>query len=205
MITAQDIRDVKFSKSLGGYKTSEVDMFLDDCADTVEALAAANSENERKMQVLAESIVEYRDREDSIRTALLSAQRMSDTVIAEANDKAADIVKAAEEEAAQVKAKAEETIAAELAELKRIKSEVAAFKARLFATYREHLTLIGILDGEEEADECGVAPCDDEPQEEVVVQEETATESAVAADEQPQDVMDAVGLDFSAFELQDDE
>ena len=38
--------------------------------------------------------------------------------------------------------------AAELEELRRIKQEVADFKGKLLATYREHLTLIGILESD---------------------------------------------------------
>ena len=38
MLTPNDIRNVVFTKGMGGYKTSEVDVFIDECADTVEAL-----------------------------------------------------------------------------------------------------------------------------------------------------------------------
>lgn len=64
MLTEQDIKEVVFTKSLGGYKTSEVDAFLDQCAETVAALTTTNEENTRKLQVLAESVVEYRNQED---------------------------------------------------------------------------------------------------------------------------------------------
>ena len=33
MYTAEDIRNITFTKSLGGYKTGEVDDFIDICAD----------------------------------------------------------------------------------------------------------------------------------------------------------------------------
>ncbi len=199
MVTAQDIRDVIFSKSLGGYKTAEVDAFLDACADTVESLTATNEENERKMNVLAESIMDYRKREDSIHTALVSAQRMSETIIAEAHEKAAEIVAAAEVEAGKARETAEAAIAEELEELKRIRNEVATFKSRLMAAYREHLTLIGVLDGDQE---------DDSPSVETApAQEETPV---AVVDAPSQDAMDAPeietsGLDFSAFALDEDD
>ena len=146
MITAKEIREVKFNRSLGGYKTTEVDEFLDRCADSVEELVKNNDENERKMQVLAETIMDYRNQEDSIRSALISAQRMSESVISDARKQADDIRNAAQVEAAAVKDKAMADIAVEMEELRRIRQEVADFKAKLLATYREHLTLIGILD-----------------------------------------------------------
>lgn len=211
MVSAQDIRDVKFSKSLGGYKTAEVDAFLDDCAETVASLAQTNEENERKMQVLAESIVEYRNREDSIRTALVSAQKMSDAVINEANGKAEEIIAQAHEEAAQLKEIAEKEIADEKAELARIKGEVAAFKSRLMAVYREHLTLIGVLEGEEEK------PAEEQPKTEeeasapaqppIAAPVEPVDELpvVVSADVQDGHTFDKAGLDFSSLQLKEDE
>ena len=81
MYTAEDIRNITFTKSLGGYKTGEVDDFIDICADTVEELTKTNADLKKKMELLANKVVEYRNDEDSIRTALLSAQRMGDTVL----------------------------------------------------------------------------------------------------------------------------
>ena len=95
MISAKDIREIKFTRSLGGYKTTEVDDFLDRCADAVEELTRINDENERKLQVLAETVMDYRNQEDSIRSALISAQRMSESVISEARKQAEDIREAA--------------------------------------------------------------------------------------------------------------
>lgn len=146
MITAKEIREVKFNRSLGGYKTNEVDVFLDRCADAVDELVKLLSENERKMQVLAETVVDYRNQEDSIRSALISAQRMSESVISEARKQAEDIRDAAHADAEAMHEKAVADTAIEQAELRRIRQEVADFKAKLLAAYREHLTLIGVLD-----------------------------------------------------------
>lgn len=146
LLTVEDIQRVQFSKSFGGYRTDEVDEFLDRCAETVDVLTSAHAADEQKMQVLAESIVDYREREDSIRTALLDARRMSDTILEEARQRAEQILAEAGEEAAHVRETAQATIEAEKAEMARVRNEVAAFKARLMSIYREHLTLIGVLE-----------------------------------------------------------
>ncbi|MBQ8683320.1 MAG: DivIVA domain-containing protein [Clostridia bacterium] len=147
MVTANDIRGIKFNRTMGGYRKEEVDDFLDICADTVEELTKQAEENTRKMQVLAETIVDYRNQEDSIRSALIGAQRMSESVIADAKKQAEDILAAAQEEAANMHEKALADTAAEQKELARVKQEVADFKARLMSIYREHLTMIGVLEG----------------------------------------------------------
>lgn len=205
MVTAQNVREVRFTKTMGGYKTAEVDSFLDQCADTIEALNKDAEENTRKMQVLAETIVDYRNQEDSIRTALMSAQRMSETVIAEANDKASAIIAEAEEKAATIEEETKKRIQAELDELARIQKEVVAFRSRLLATYREHLTLIGVLAEEEKPEEqASSAPIEEEstaPEEEVVavVEEQPAAEVLIP------DAAQEVKIDISAFELKEDE
>ncbi len=149
LLTAQDIQEVQFGKSFGKYKSGEVDVFLDRCAETVDALTRTNAENEHKMQVLGQSILDYRAQEDTIRNALMNAQRMSDTILEEARQKAEQIVSEAQEQAGHIHETAEKDVVAERAELKRIQEEVSAFKARLLSIYREHLTLIGVLADEE--------------------------------------------------------
>ena len=67
MLTVKDIQEVQFTKKMGGYNTAEVDEFLDKCAETVEALTAQAAENAQKMQVLAETVLQYREQEDTIR------------------------------------------------------------------------------------------------------------------------------------------
>ncbi len=209
MVTAQSIQDVRFTSAMSGYKKAEVDAFLDQCAATVEELNATVEENTRKMQVLAETIVEYRNQEDSIRTAVLGAQRMSDSVIAEANEKAQTIITEATEKAAAILAEAEDkaahiaeesqkSIRDELDELARIQKEVAAFRSRLLAAYREHLTLIGILNDDEKDVSVTEEPVKEAvPTEEIAEQEIVSAEQTVPADE--------VKLDISAFELPDEE
>lgn len=198
MITAKEIREVKFNRSLGGYKTNEVDAFLDRCADAVEELTKLLNENERKMQVLAETVMDYRNQEDSIRSALISAQRMSESVISEARKQAEDIRDAARADAEAMHEKAVADTAHEQEELRRIRQEVADFKAKLLSTYREHLTLIGILDGNTTESEVAA----EEPSvvaESVVAEEDPVTEAPaprVVSHDMP---------DFSALELIDND
>lgn len=216
MLTANEIREVKFNRSMGGYKTNEVDDFLDRCAEAVDELTKINNENERKMQVLAETILDYRNQEDSIRSALISAQRMSESVISDARKQADDILAAAKTEAAEMHEKAVADTAAEIEELNRTKNEVADFKAKLLSIYREHLTLIGVL-----ADEAGEAPAPaSAPVEETPVEEEPPVVNTTVFEEPVMNPSDLIAVedeeepivnlnrdipDFSALELKDDE
>lgn len=157
MYTPQEIRSIEFTKTLGGYKTTEVDDFIDGCADTVEALLKEKNELAKKLEVLADKLVEYRNDEDSIRTALLSAQRLGDTVVREANHKAGLILDDANIKAKKIEETAKRKIVDEEKELERVKKEVSLFKNRMMSIYREHLSLIGLLPEEENTDETAKA------------------------------------------------
>lgn len=150
MYTPEEIRNIEFTKTLGGYKTSEVDPFIDNCADTVEALMREKDELTKKLEVLADKLVEYRNEEDSIRTALLSAQRLGDTVVREANHKASLILEDANIKAEKISENARKSIQQEEEELRRIQKEVADFKKALLSMYRKHLAVIDALPEEEE-------------------------------------------------------
>ena len=142
MYTATDIRNVEFSKNMGGYKAVEVDAFVESCADTVEALTAEKDALNKKLAILADSLMEYRRDEDSIRSALLSAQRMGDSIVKEANEKAEQITAAANAEAAAIVENAKKDIASYENELERVKKEVSDFKASVLTLYKEHLALL---------------------------------------------------------------
>lgn len=148
MLTLDQIRNIEFNRGRG-YRAEDVDEFIDNCVETVEALLRDKEELSQKMQVLAEKVVEYRNEEDSIRSAVLSAQRTGDRTIREAEEKAAAIVSEAQTKAQTMREEALLQIEAEKKELDRIKQEVTEFKARLMAMYREHLEQIGMLPAEE--------------------------------------------------------
>ncbi|MBR5474083.1 MAG: DivIVA domain-containing protein [Lachnospiraceae bacterium] len=203
MLTAKDIREVKFNRSMGGYKTVEVDDFLDQCADVVEELTKQNDENTRKMQVLAETIVDYRNQEDSIRSALISAQRMSESVIADARKQADDILAAAHAETESLREKAIKDTETELRELNRVKQEVADFKAKLLSIYREHLTMINVLEGAAPEDAASKPKAKYNPP--VVGQDPVMDSVDLVQEDNDSFVAPHNVPDFSGFELKDDE
>ena len=143
-MTLEAIRNVEFNRGRG-YRSDEVDEFIDECIETVEALQRENETLNQKMKVLADKISQYRMEEDNIRAALLSAQRAGDIVLREANEKAAKIVEEANEKARHIREDAVAAIGDEQHELKRIQNEVEAFKARMLSLYKEHLSLINAI------------------------------------------------------------
>lgn len=88
MITASQIRSAEFSRSARGYKAFEVDELLEEAANTIDRYQKENEELNRKLAVLAEKIKEYRQDEESIKQALVTAQRTADSIIKDAQTEA---------------------------------------------------------------------------------------------------------------------
>ncbi len=144
MMTLEDIRNVEFSRGRG-YRSEEVDDFIDECVEAMEHLVRENAEVNQKMKALADKVAEYRNDEDSIRSALLSAQRTGDTIIREAEAKAKALLESAQQDADAARRDLLADIEREKTELARVKNEVSQFKAKMLGMYKEHLSLINLL------------------------------------------------------------
>lgn len=143
-MTLDEIRNVEFNRGRG-YRADEVDDFIDNCVEAMEALVRENEELKQKMQVLTDKVNEYRTDEDNIRGALLNAHRTGENILREANAKAEQIINEAEAKAQTIREDANVAIAQENDELARMQREVSAFKNRMLSLYKEHLALISAL------------------------------------------------------------
>ncbi|MBQ7465777.1 MAG: DivIVA domain-containing protein, partial [Oscillospiraceae bacterium] len=108
MFTPQEVSDKVFPKASGfggGYQMSAVDEFLDALTEDYTSLYKENVTLKTKLKVLAEKVEEYRVTEDSMRATLLTAQRMADKMVKEAERERDTIVAKARHDAADEIAK----------------------------------------------------------------------------------------------------
>lgn len=100
MLTPQEVSTHAFTKAvMGGYNMAMVDEFLDELTDDYTALYKENAALKAKMKVLVEKVEEYRATEDSMRATLLTAQRMADSIVRDAEAKRDEILAQAETDA----------------------------------------------------------------------------------------------------------
>lgn len=128
---AREIMDMKFEKGFNGYKQEDVDQYLQEISIEFSELQTQNENLEKKLEVLADKIREYREDEDAIKEALLGAQKQSASVISAANEKAENLMNEAKETAERTLKAAEEELAKMRDEGKRIIEEANAEKARI--------------------------------------------------------------------------
>ena len=193
LLTAKQIREITFEPAKRGhYDDDDVDNFVDRCAYTVEALQAKIDELNGKMEVLADKLMEYRNEEDSIRTALLNAQRMGDSIVREAKQKAELMLEDAQIKAGKIHETARREIGDEELELQRLRQEVSSFKNQMLDMYRRHLALIDLLPEEEPApaEEQPEASVESEPEATPVIEEAPIVEDPVVEEPVAEDVED---------------
>ena len=88
MLTPQEVSARSFTKTMmGGYNMTMVDEFLDALTEDYAALYNENAILKNKLKVLSDTVEEYRATEDSMRATLLTAQRMADSIVKEAEEK----------------------------------------------------------------------------------------------------------------------
>lgn len=115
MLTPQEVSTHAFTKAvMGGYNMAMVDEFLDELTDDYTALYKENAALKSKLKVLVEKVEDYRATEDSMRATLLTAQKMADSIVREAEAKRDQMLAQAEVDAqAKIAALKQETADAE--------------------------------------------------------------------------------------------
>lgn len=91
MISAKELKELEFAVSQSGYSTQEVDFVLEAVIDTINAYEKQSDELYKKLDTLASQVEEYRQEENAIKTALVRAEKLAETVEEEAKEKAAKL------------------------------------------------------------------------------------------------------------------
>ena len=180
MLTPQEVSSHAFAKAMmGGYNMAAVDEFLDVLTDDYTNLYKENAALKSKLKVLVEKVEEYRATEDSMRATLLTAQKMADSIVKEAETKRDEMLAAAEIKCKRMQADAESGAKAKMT---RYEQELSAAEARLqkgqqdlnrFISEVRDLCLkeLAVLELLPQAEVQVAAPVVEEPAEEVPVDE----------------------------------
>lgn len=141
-LTPVDIQHKQFKKALQGYSREEVDAYLDDIIETMEADIEERTKLESRIGELQEKLAHFKAMESSLQSTLILAQRTADEVKASAH-KEVDLIKQSarldlENELAVVK----QRIADARAELQRQVDHTAQVKQDLRGFLARHAALV---------------------------------------------------------------
>jgi cell division initiation protein len=141
-ITPVDVQHKEFKKAIQGYAREEVDLFLDEVIESLEAEIDERTRLEAQVAELSEKVSHFKAMEDSLRSTLVLAQRTADELKASAH-KEVDIVKQrakieVDDELRSVK----QQISEAKAELQRVSDKIVAAKVDLRNFLSRQLELV---------------------------------------------------------------
>ncbi len=108
MLSASEIRNVRFATGMTGYKKEDVDIFLDKVEADYEQIERTLREMNNKINQLKGELEDSKNAQGNIQNVLISAQKFADQIIEEAKQKSAEIVAAAEESIKKITAQEKE-------------------------------------------------------------------------------------------------
>ena len=143
MLTINEIREISFRRAgRDGYNAADVDGFIDDVTATVEQLIAEKNDCLRKLDILAGKIEQYREDEETVRNALLTSQKLADSTMKEAKNKADYIIKSAEKRSRAILTEAEMATEREKDKFEALHADTAKLRGEIVALYKKHLSLV---------------------------------------------------------------
>ncbi|MCM1284825.1 MAG: DivIVA domain-containing protein [Acetobacter sp.] len=131
MLTPKQMREKKLTVvESQGYDREEVNVFLAEVIESYEALVEENKGLYRKMDVLANRIEEYRADEDSIKMAILNAQKTAKKISSEARENADNAIKESNVSAQKIVSDAQEKADKAIAEARDFVAQLTAEKTQ---------------------------------------------------------------------------
>jgi len=149
-ITPMDIEQQEFSRSFRGYNEEEVDDFLDKIVKDYEELINENVRLNEEIERMQEKLKEFSEIEETLRSALLNAQKSAEEMKGRVEDEAKIIIEKAEMEAKALKQQVfqrEDLVKNEIDNLRRYKF---IFKEKFKSMLNLYLKMIENEEFEEE-------------------------------------------------------
>lgn len=146
MLTPQEVSERAFAKAgFGGYNMAMVDEFLDQLTEDYTTLYKESAVLKGKMKVLVDKVEEYRSTEDAMRKTLLTAQKMADDMLKDAESKKASLVQQAEDEARSRVAGLRQEVETEQLRLVTAQNATVAYVSKLKELYQHEVEYLNSL------------------------------------------------------------
>ncbi len=145
VIPPHELKNKEFTRVMRGYSIPEVDEYISFVMEKYTDLYRENDALERKLQSALDALDTMRAEEESIRTALINAQKAGKQIVADASDRADRIMRSTKSDCMRVLAEFRDKATAERKTLVDLKNEVASLKQELFEKYQKHIEYLEVL------------------------------------------------------------
>lgn len=146
MITLEQVKEITFRKAnLGGYRPEDVNAFIDEVVAAMEQNKKDKIDLIKKLDILAKRIEEYRKDEESVKGAVLKAQKLTEDTQKEADTKASEIIRKAEAQAIDIVNEANATVVNQKNTILKLQADAVVLREQLLETYNNHIRMIESL------------------------------------------------------------
>ncbi len=142
MIPPHELKNKEFTRVMRGYSIPEVDEYISFVMEKYTDLYRENDALERKLQSVLDTLDTMRAEEESVRTALINAQKAGKKIVADASDRADKIMRSTKSDCMRVLAEFRDKAAEERRTLTELKTAVASLKQELYEKYQTHIAYI---------------------------------------------------------------
>jgi len=145
-ISPLDIHQKQFQKKWPGYHPGEVRNFLDMVQSEMEALVRENSQLKESLKKSEAALVDYKEREKSLKDTLVMAQKMTEEIKAGALKEAEIVLSEARLQGEQIVTSAHARLTQIHEEMQELRGQRNQLLASLRATIETHSKLLDITE-----------------------------------------------------------
>ena len=142
MLTPLDIQNKEFKRTFSGYSMQEVDEFLNLVIDGYERLYKENMDCKDRITKLEESVKQYKNIETTLQSTLVVAQSAGEQVQKNAEEKAANIIADANNKAKEIVANSFEEVKKLEYRYEELKRGIDVYTAKMTALLESQLGLL---------------------------------------------------------------
>lgn len=157
LLTSSDVLNRAFRRAaVGGYRAAEVDEFCEEAADTIRRLHARVQELEDACAQQREALDTHHHMEESLRSALVTSQKMGKDIVETARREADSLIEAARQERGRIELERDRLRACLEQDLQTLASRRKLLRDELRAILETHVRLLDELEDNGEGPEPSV-------------------------------------------------
>jgi cell division initiation protein len=139
-----EITQREFGRKFRGLDSEEVQTFLEQIAEEMTRLLHESNDRAAQIQRLEAEVRVHQEREDSLRNTLITAQKMTEEIKANAKREADLLMKEAELKAERLLEQAHRKLAQVQAEIAELQRQRELFASKLRGLLKTHLELLDV-------------------------------------------------------------
>lgn len=149
MIPPHELKSKPFTQSFRGYSPAEVDSHIDFIIEKYTEIYRANLELDKQLSAANERLEQLSDEEEAIRKTLVKAQKMGETIINQAQEKADGVILKIRERSEEIIAETDKKLAHEKEVLEKLRASSDEFREKILNLYVEQLKFLKESRGED--------------------------------------------------------